>query len=211
MAFPRRLLNDFEEIVLDLNPHWLYFAEPAMVLAGVIVLTIGVQAAFDPPDSVTLFLVALILVMVVWVAIRYVKWTTTNFVITTDRMIFRSGIFAKHGIEIPLERVNNVIFRQSFLERLVGAGNLTIESGSEHGQQHFTDIKHPELVQNEIHAQIEHNENRKYDRMRGGAPTDAPLPPPPPAVPAHDVVASQLERLAELRAKGILSQAEFAA
>jgi membrane protein YdbS with pleckstrin-like domain len=207
VAFPRRLLNDFEDIVLDLNPHWLYFAEPGLALIAALVVTILLEARFDPPDLVTLFFVALILVLAIWFATRYVKWTTTNFVVTTDRLIFRSGIFAKHGIEIPLERVNNVIFHQSLLERIVGAGDLMIESGSEHGQQHFTDIKHPDLVQNEIHAQMEANENRKYDRLRG--PGTANLPPPPPPAPAHDDVATQLERLAELRAKGILSQAEF--
>ena len=40
---------------------------------------------------------------------------TTNFVITSDRIIFRSGVVAKSGIEIPLERVNNVLFNQSDL------------------------------------------------------------------------------------------------
>jgi uncharacterized membrane protein YdbT with pleckstrin-like domain len=207
VAFPKRLINDFEDVVLDLNPHWLYFAEPALALAGVVIVTIGLQVVIDDvPDFFTLFCVALIVVMAVWVGVRYLKWTTTNFVITTDRLIYRSGIFAKHGIEIPLERVNNVIFRQTFFERVVGAGDLVIESGSENGQQNFKDIKHPELVQNEIHVQMEHNENRKYDRMRGGASAPSNLPPPPP--PADDV-ATQLERLAELRAKGILSQAEF--
>ena len=51
---------------------------------------------------------------------RYIQWMTTNFVITSDRIIFRSGVFAKRGIEIPLERVNNVIFHQSVIERLLG-------------------------------------------------------------------------------------------
>ena len=52
--------------------------------------------------------------------VRYAQWFTTNFVITSDRVIFRMGVFAKHGIEIPLERVNNVIFHQSILERMLG-------------------------------------------------------------------------------------------
>ena len=66
-------------------------------------------------------------------------------------MIFRHGVFAKSGIEIPLERVNSVHFNQSMFERIIGAGDLLIESGAEGGQQRFTDIKNPDQVQNLIH------------------------------------------------------------
>ena len=78
---------------------------------------------------------------------RYLTWATINFVITSDRVIYRSGLIAKHGIEIPLERVNNVSFRQGIFERMIGAGDLLIESGGEDGQQRFTDIRDPERVQ----------------------------------------------------------------
>jgi len=206
VAFPRRLLNRDEEVVLDLSPHWLFFAGPAAALGGLLLATLVIQLRFDPPELVTLFLVFLLLLAAGWVGVRYLKWATTNFVVTTDRLIYRSGVVAKHGIEIPLERVNNVIFSQTLWERLFGTGDLMIESGSEHGQQRFSNIRHPELVQNEIHAQADANEERKFQRMhRQHAPSN--LPPPPPG--AADDVPAQLERLAELRAKGILSQAEF--
>ena len=84
--------------------------------------------------------------------------------ITSDRIIFRTGVFAKHGIEIPLERVNNVIFHQSVIERMLGCGDLLIESGGETGQQRFTEVKDPDRVQALIHTQVD----AKLAR-RGGA------------------------------------------
>ena len=86
---------------------------------------------------------------------------TINFVITSDRIIYRSGVFAKRGIEIPLERVNNVIFHQSVIERLLNAGNLLIESGGETGQQRFTDVKEPDRVQALIHSQVDAKQTRR--------------------------------------------------
>ena len=86
---------------------------------------------------------------------RYIQWFTTNFVITSDRVIFRTGVFGKHGIEIPLERVNNVIFHQSVIERMLGCGDLLIESGGETGQQRFTEVKNPDNVQALIHSQVD--------------------------------------------------------
>ena len=34
---------------------------------------------------------------------RWIAWISTNFVVTTDRCIYREGIISKRGIEIPLE------------------------------------------------------------------------------------------------------------
>ena len=44
MPFPRKLLNDSEDIVLDLHPHWWFFAPPMFVLIASIVLGILVAA-----------------------------------------------------------------------------------------------------------------------------------------------------------------------
>jgi uncharacterized membrane protein YdbT with pleckstrin-like domain len=198
VAFPRRLLNPSEEIVLDLNPHWLFFAEPAAALAGVVLLTLVVQVQWDPPDLVTLFLVAMILVMAGWVGVRYLKWTTTNFVITSDRMVYRSGVFAKHGIEIPLERDNTVFFSQSIFERNLRTGDLDIESAGERGSQSFTNVRNPSAEQNQIYKQMEDNENRKFDRIKPAA-----------AAPAGDSIPEQIRDLDELRKQVLLSDAEF--
>src|SRR5215470_8348232 len=59
-------------------------------------------------------------------AVRYSKWITTSFTVTNDRVIFRQGLVAKSGVEIPLERIMNVNFKQSIWERLIGAGDLLI-------------------------------------------------------------------------------------
>ena len=79
--------------------------------------------------------------------------------------VYRSGVVAKHGKEIPLERVNDISFHQSVFERMIGAGDLIIESGGERGQQHFADIRRAAFVQNEIYRQIEASQDRTADRM----------------------------------------------
>jgi uncharacterized membrane protein YdbT with pleckstrin-like domain len=208
MPFPRKLLNSYEEIAVDLHPHWMFFAEPVLGLLAAVIVTLFVS--FGPGwldhDPLVLVCVAAILGTAAWLGVRYLKWVTTNFVITNDRVIFREGVLAKKGVEIPLERVNNVNFHQSIFERLVGAGNLTIESAGKDGASLFTDIRKPEAVQNLIHAQVEQNENHKWDRL-ATAHQSTPLPPPAPSADVY----SQLEKLDALRQKGVLTQAEFEA
>ncbi len=196
MAYPKKLLNDHETVALDVHPHWWYFAKAAAAVVASVVIGIIALVALDgtASDIVGWLAVALIVVSAMWLIARYLKWVSINFVVTSDRVIYRSGIFAKSGIEIPLDRVNNVIFGQSFIERLLGAGNLLIESGGETGQQRFTDVRQPDRVQMIINAQK--SALRQAPAAAGAAaqPTD---------------VASQHEKLEGLLVRGTITQEEF--
>ena len=195
MPFPTRLLNEGEEVVVDLRPHLWFLVGPALALVAAVVLAV-VVAAQDPPDWLIYACVGVVVLALLWFVGRFARWYTTNFVVTTDRLIYRHGVLAKHGREIPLERVNDITFGQSVFERLIGAGDLMIESGGERGQQHFTDIRRPQFVQNEIYRMIEANQARDADRLAGRR---------------EPSVLEQLEKLDELRQRGVISQAEFEA
>lgn len=195
MPLPRKLLNDYETVALDLHPHWWYFAPPAATLAGSIVLAIIVKVQLDGGAErwLSLLLLAAIILSAIWLVVRYVRWTNTNFAVTSHRMIYRSGVLSKRSVEIPLERVNNVNSHQSLFERIIGAGDLLIESAGEAGRQRYSDIRNPTRVQTLIQAQIE----AKNERNRGGG-----------GVAAVDV-ADQLERLEALRERGTITDEEF--
>jgi uncharacterized membrane protein YdbT with pleckstrin-like domain len=202
VPFPSKLLNDHEEIALDLHPHWWFFAPPLFALVASVILgallALGTDISWlQVPAGV------LILGCLIWFGLRYARWVTTNFVVTTDRLIYRHGVLAKHGIEIPLERVNTVFFRQSIFERMVGSGDLVIESAGEMGRQAFSNVRNPSAVQNVVYRQMEENENRKFDRV--GASVRRGDDAGEPSIPA------QIRELDELRKQGVLSEEEFAA
>jgi uncharacterized membrane protein YdbT with pleckstrin-like domain len=198
VAFPRKLLNDNEEVVLDLKPHWWFMFEPTAALVGAIVL--GVIALQYDVAAIKVIVAIVLVGCLAWFGIRYAKWTTTNFVVTTDRVIHRVGVIAKKGIEIPLERINTVFFNQSIFERLLGAGDLGIESAGERGAETFEDVRKPAIVQNEIYRQMEANSSRMYGG-RGQATTQ----------PQGHSIPEQIEQLDELRRRGVISEQEFAA
>ena len=194
MPFPRKLLNDQEQVVLDLLPHWSTLVRPVAALVVVLAAEIGAVTW----NSIAGIVVAVPLVLVAgWVAVRVARRQTTNFVVTTDRLVYRSGIIAKHGKEIPLERVNDIAFHQSVFERLIGTGDLSIESAGAQSRETFGDIPKPATVQNEIYRQMEAASGRHADRIAGMAGTrDASVP-------------EQIEKLDDLRQRGIITQAEF--
>jgi uncharacterized membrane protein YdbT with pleckstrin-like domain len=196
MAYPERLLNDFETVNVDLHPHWWFLAGPVSATAASLVLTIySLTLGHSFGDKFLKYLAtALLVISAGWLLVKYLKWVTTSFVVTSDRVIFREGVLRKDGIQIPLERVNNVNFGQSIFERILGAGDLLIESGGEDGHQRFTDIKHPDRITNIIHAAMEEN----------GRPQQQSA-----AAPGGIDVASQLEKLEGLMQRGSISRDEY--
>lgn len=202
MAFPRKLLNDDEELILDLRPHWLALAPSTLALVAAIVISFVV--VFLGPDggfgtALSILALALILVTLGVFLVRLLGWSNTNFVLTSDRVLTRRGVLTKSGIEIPLDRINTVFFDQRLIERIVGAGDLGIESAGERGTETFENIRKPAIVQREIYVQMEDNENRKFDRVRGPAPL-ATLSP-----------VEQVERLHGLLQQGAITRAQYEA
>ena len=178
VPFSRKLLNDDEDIALDLHPHWVFFLKPgaalvAAVALGILLLRVGLDGRSRLASLGCWCSLAL-----AWFGFTYARWATTNFVVTTDRLIYRHGVLSKHGIEIPLDRVNTVFFSQSIVERMLGSGDLVIESAGELGRQDFSNVRKPSAVQNEIYRQMESNENRKFDRI-GNRPPPRPVNPCP--------------------------------
>lgn len=201
MPFPRKYLHESEDIVIDRKPHLWYLVHP--VAAFLVTLVLGSLAAskINPRNGhvngwITWASIVLPVLSLFWFAWTYITWRTTNFVVTTDRLIFRQGVVAKKGKEIPLERINDISFNQTIFERLIGAGDLLIESGGEQGQQRFADIRKPFEVQNLIYKSIEQAKARDMDRMAGRRELSLP---------------EQIEKLDDLRQKGVITQADFEA
>lgn len=201
MAFPRKLLNDGEEMVLDLRPHWLVLVLPTIALVAAIALSIAVflfdgDGDGDARRAASLVALLALLVAAAFFVVRLLGWITTSFVLTSDRIITRQGVLSKSGIEIPLERINTVFFNQRLAERIVGAGDLAIESAGERGTQRFENVRKPAIVQREVYVQMEANENRKFDRVGGGGP-------------AGLTAVEQIEKLHDLLTRGAITAAQY--
>jgi uncharacterized membrane protein YdbT with pleckstrin-like domain len=200
MAFPRHLLLEEEELVFDLKPHWIAII-PA-VFWGIVSVTASVFA-YDFVDDHdwkwgrTAVLAAVALALLVFTVLPIMRWMFTNFVLTTDRIITRRGIVAKQSKEIPLERINDIAFNQTVFERMIGAGDLLIESAGERGQERISDVRKPEEVQKTIYKYSEDNSNRM---MRPVVTQEGP-----------DSIPEQLEALGRLRTAGTITEADFQA
>ena len=198
MGYPRRLLTDGEVVVREFRPHWRLLVIPllwAIVFIAVIVVTWLYRPEVPAFDwGVT----ALAIIALIYFAVyRFIQWFFTWYILTDERLITRSGVLARRGLEIPLENINDVQFSQNILERVLRSGDLLVESAGEQGQSRFSDIPDPEAFQSLIYRIRE-------DRSRSisGGPEGS-------GAPQGDSAVGDLERLAGLHERGFITREEF--
>jgi uncharacterized membrane protein YdbT with pleckstrin-like domain len=203
-----------EKMILASNPHWFYFWKQVAAAVGILALLLASWLIdTDWMESVLgwITLIAFI-VLLLDLVYEFVQWKTTRFAITDQRVAYQSGVIRRRGVSIPLNRVNNVNFDQSFIARILNNGIVTIESAGQTGDSVFENIPDPEHVRGVIFAQVEADEQRDSDRdaaslakaMReqvGDASPAAPAPPSP---------TERLAALDELKDQGLIDDAEYA-
>ena len=215
MPYPTKLLNRNEEVALDLRPHWWYFGR--QILTGIpllilVILLLNLDGGWFKTGA-SWVIVALVIAWAVWLGLKYLSWARTYFVVTNQRVVYRTGVVARKGAEIPLDRITNINFTQRMFERIIGAGNLEVQSAGEQGTTTFDFVRHPDGVQQEIYRQMDARETRQSSTDAtavGDAVAKAIGEPSRAAVPASSVP-EQIEQLARLRDAGHITPEEYEA
>jgi membrane protein YdbS with pleckstrin-like domain len=155
MAFPRKLLAPGEGIVLEAHPNWSILVPRVVLFLVILAGCVSVVVAWaHAPLWMGWVLLGVAGVFLLYLLAKIVVWRSTTLVLTNQRVVYRTGALRRLGREIPLDRVQDVTYSQSILERMVGAGSLTIESAGAHGDDPFPDIRHPAAVQSLINRLI---------------------------------------------------------
>ncbi|MBY5162815.1 PH domain-containing protein [Salsipaludibacter albus] len=205
MAYPRNLLTADEEIIHEFHAHWRVLL-PAigwivllLVAAGLVGPLVDDMSIGSWALSSALWLLAVLLGLALSVK-PVINWLFTQYVLTTERIIVRRGIISRSGVEIPLENINNVHYSQRAIERMLGYGDVMLESAGATGQSRLSNIPDPQQFQSEIYSA---REERMFTLERGGGQKLVAGGP-------RDV-AEQLTQLAALHDAGKLTDEEFAA
>jgi len=201
MAYSEKLLSEGERVIREFRPHWRLLFIPALWLIGGIVAIVLISTTI-PINNGTVELalsLAVVLALIPLVVGPLIKWWFTAYVLTNERLITRSGVIARSGVEIPLENIANVLFNQNVVERLLGAGDLLIESAGESGQSPFNDIPKPDEFQALLYR-VREERTQSLAESQATAMSSAVAPD----------ATERLERLARLHRDGVITEAEYA-
>lgn len=208
VAHSREPLGDAERVILDLRPHWVGLVWPT-VAALVVVVVMGVLLARIPeewPTWVRWITFGLGILILAAYPLRLVAaWVTAEFLVTSERVIHRSGWLTLRSIEIPVDRIADVAYSQSFVQRMVGTGDVVVESSGASGFARMSDIEDADDVQRTIYRLSDVRSPSGNSQEPALAPVKSPDPEPSPEPSPID----QIERLGLLKEKGLLSNEEF--
>jgi uncharacterized membrane protein YdbT with pleckstrin-like domain len=159
VAFPEDVLTTDEHVVLHLHPHWKAMIRPVIVLVLAVAAVVAAFLLLPSGTSGTVGTYAVgavaLIAVIAFSFWPWVVWRTTHYVFTNERVLLQSGVFSRDRRDIPLARVNDHSMSQTFIERILGCGTLTIESAGERGQSQLTDIPGVERVQTTLYELVE--------------------------------------------------------
>ncbi|MGC4174970.1 PH domain-containing protein [Demequina sp.] len=159
MGYPEDHLAAGENIIVNARPHWKRLIGSGLLFLVGTGLAIFLYSLLGPEDSTTntvltiLIVVGWLVVAVIWGFIPFIRWFTTHFVITDRRIMFRTGVITRQGIDIPMARINSVQFRHGLIDRAFKTGTLVIESASDDPLE-FNDIPNVEAVHKMLYEEL---------------------------------------------------------
>ena len=151
MAYPSRLLNDGEVVVVSTRTHAKALLLPLVALilvAGVAGYLVSVVPVTRAQWVVQAVIWGLAFLAIAWLVLRpFLRWLTTSYTFTNRRFIKRSRT-------IGLNRISGVDFEVGIVDRLFGCGTLVVSDASERGTVLLHDVPHVERVQMQVAEEV---------------------------------------------------------
>ena len=129
------------------------------------------------PFANWMLLTAAAVVILFLAVLPFAAWWSHTYTITTRRVIERSGLFGTRQREMTHVRGYSVEVRRGLLQRIWGAGTLTLSNGVDPPMR-LTNIPSVALVHEALVDQVEVSQILAHRDAQ-------PLPPPPPLPPVR--------------------------
>ncbi len=215
------LMSTGETIQLATRQHWIRLLRTVVLngLAIVVALALGGWTSWSSlgagdasgaggtggvggfMDSARPFLLLVLGIVILWalanLLLAYSRWRAKQYAVTTRRVIEVDGLFNKTVIDSNLDKVNDVVLRQSALGRVLGYGDIEIITGADIGLNRLECIHDPLTFKR---LMLDNKED--FDSL-ARARVDAPGTIAPADIPAA------IERLGALLAQGLITPEEF--
>ncbi len=128
MKYVERVLQPDERVVYFTSLHWLVYSRALLLLILAIVCVVAAQMVGEPIFVLALAIVAALLALLALLSGlgALIRRATTELAITDRRVIYKTGIFQRHTVEMNRSKVETVGVNQSILGRLLGYGTVVV-------------------------------------------------------------------------------------
>ena len=173
-----------EDVVLATRRHWAVLVEPTLKFLPAFVVG-GVLFLLDPDNPVT-SVVGLVVLLgsLVYYALRVGEWWLRHFIVTRRRVLLTSGVIVRTVTLLPLRRITDLTWEETFFGQILGYGSFRFESAGEHqALRHLTFMPDAKRVYREVSGLLF---SADWGGAAGGDDEGNPDPPPPPPSARYD-------------------------
>ena len=143
-----RYLADGERLVVSIRRHPVALAGPALLaLAALIAASVlgwltGPDETGTPIDVVVGMVALAVVARLAW---KMWQWSADRIMVTDRRFLLVSGVLTRKVAAMPLSKVTDMTYRRSLLGRVLGYGELVVESaGQDQGLSRLDRIPRPD-------------------------------------------------------------------
>lgn len=131
MSYVAKVLQPGETVVHDAGLHWVIFTRAIVAAAICLGLAIAAMSAAGSQTqylSLALWIAAGILALLALAAgfRAFLRRAMTEFAVTNHRVIYKTGLLARHTLEMNRSKVESVDVDQSILGRFLDYGTVIV-------------------------------------------------------------------------------------
>ena len=160
--YPERYEEDYregsrggEEVIFSISPAF-YEVFPSYLLATALSLAVTAAVAFASGSfGIALIAAAVFFIMPIS---RHIRLKHTVYTLTTTKVEIRSGMLSKVAQSIPLRHIDNVEVSETLKERLIGIGDVLIDSAALDNKMVMNNVKSPRMYADMILEQLKYRD-----------------------------------------------------
>lgn len=168
-----------ESLVLKRHPHWIFLARTLWIPLVLVLLVIWADftVLLDNYNSLpahfrTLLTLAVIALAILWLIVVYIRWQSTMYTLTDQRIKIETGFFGRQEKIIPIDRVQDCTTKMSLFGRMLGYGRVEVDAAGAQGAEILNHLPDPGTFRDQVFMVSE---------KRRGAPASAPSMPANPS------------------------------
>jgi uncharacterized membrane protein YdbT with pleckstrin-like domain len=154
-----------ENLVLKAHQHWIVIVKSLvipvalLVIAGVVDLF--VKSGTGIPHFRTIVSLAVIAIAGVWLIVVWIRWQSTSYTLTDQRIKIETGVFGRSSKTIPIDRIQDCTTKQTLFGRMLGYGRVEVDAAGAQGAEVLDHLPNPGAFRDQVFMLSE--------RRRGGA------------------------------------------
>ncbi len=148
MGYVERHLLPNERVVYKTRLHWVLFIKPVLVMLVGAVLAVLLRQVADPA-WLWVFGVAVFVAGFAWWLVHYVEVMTSEFAVTSSRLILKVGLISRYTTELLLTKVESIGVQQGLTGRFLNFGDLIV-TGTGGAREVFRRVRDPIGFRNHV-------------------------------------------------------------